>query len=259
MTGKRKIILHYHIFKNAGTSVDHMLKESLGERWIEWDTTDPGAKISPAEMESFILDHPEILAVSSHQAVPPLPSRHLDVYPIVFLRHPIDRAYSAYLFEWKKQKGTEEPVGSFEDYVADRFATPRSNAIEDFQTLHFANRGYDARFPASHLDDEEILRNAREFLLSLPFFGLVEDYGGSLERMRLAYGMVFPELTFSEFQDNALQDPKNTLYDKLRRLRAKVASETLSQLILRNQMDIRLFEFAQACVATRVHSAGKRR
>src|SRR6184192_3254912 len=136
---KRKVIIHYHIFKNAGTSVDRMLKESLGERWVSWDTDDPGAKISPAEMEAFLLERPEIVAVSSHQVVPPLPTRQLDVFPIIFIRQPIDRAYSAYLFEWKKQKGSDTPVGEFEEYVHDKFRYPRKNAIEDFQTLHLAN------------------------------------------------------------------------------------------------------------------------
>jgi hypothetical protein len=90
-----------------------------------------------------------VLAVSSHQAVPSLPDRHLQVFPIVFLRHPIDRAYSAHLFEWKKQAGSEAPKGSFEEYVKEKFAQRRKSAIEEFQTLHLANRGYQGRSPAA--------------------------------------------------------------------------------------------------------------
>ncbi|OGA74823.1 MAG: hypothetical protein A3G81_16870 [Betaproteobacteria bacterium RIFCSPLOWO2_12_FULL_65_14] len=246
MDQKRKVILHYHIFKNAGTSVDRMLKESLGERWASWDTDNPGGKISPAEMEAFILDRPDIAAVSSHQVVPPLPDRHLDVFPIVFLRHPIDRAYSAYLFEWKKQQGVECPKGSFEDYVAEKFKHPRKNAIEDFQTLHFANRGYEARWPAGDLDDEVILNNAKRFLLSLPFFGLVEDYERSLGRMKKALAGRFPELSFKAYRENALQEETRTLFDKVRAIRSETAPETYSQLVLRNQLDLRLYEFACA-------------
>jgi hypothetical protein len=89
-----------------------------------WDAANSGAKISASEMEAFVLDHPDILAVSSHQVVPPLPDRHLEVYPFIFIRHPIDRAYSAYLFEWKKQKAGDKGVGSFDDYVAEKFKLP---------------------------------------------------------------------------------------------------------------------------------------
>src|SRR5687767_12265527 len=158
---KRRVIIHYHIFKNAGTSVDRMLQESFGEAWASWDTENRDGKISPSELEAFLLDRPHLAALSSHQIVPPLPSRELDVFPIVFVRHPIDRAHSAYLFEWQKQQGAEEPIGSFDDYVREKLANPRLNAIEDFQALHLANRGYENRRPSADLDDEAILGNAK--------------------------------------------------------------------------------------------------
>lgn len=248
MTAKRKIIVHYHIFKNAGTSVDRMLRESFGERWASWDTDNPSGKISPAEMEEYILAHPDILALSSHQAVPPLPDRYLEVYPIVFLRHPIDRAYSAYLFEWQKQQGGSKPIGSFDDYVAVKFKGPRRNAIEDFQAMHLANTDYDKRAPAKNLDDEEILGSARQLLLSLPFFGLVEDYAGSLQRMKQAFAAAFPELNFAVHHENVLQGADLSLVDKLRRIREEMDPDAYRQLVFRNQLDLRLYEFATAYV-----------
>ena len=253
---KRRVIVHYHIFKNAGTSVDRMLKESFGDAWASWDTDNPGGKISPAELEAFLLEHPHLMAMSSHQIVPPLPDRKLDVFPIVFLRHPIDRAYSAYLFEWQKQQGAGAPVGSFDEYVIDKLANPRKNAIEDFQALHLANRGYDARWPSSALDDEAILANAKAFLLSLPFFGIVEDYPASLARMKAAFAPEFPELTFSEFRENVLQEPGLTMPDKIRAIREAMQPDVFRELVLRNQMDLRLYEFASAYAAARGAATG---
>ena len=247
MGEKRKVLIHYHIFKNAGTSIDHMLKQSLGERWVEWDTPHANGKISPAELEAFILDHPDVVAVSSHQAVPPLPDRHLQVFPIVLLRHPLDRAYSAYLFEWGKQKNAAEPVGRFEDYIAEKFSQPRRNAIEDFQTLHLANRGYENRSPSKELDDEELLRNAKSLVRSLPFFGIVEEYDASLAAMRNTYGADFPELSFDVYRDNVLQDADQSLYQKVRRQRESTDRDAFNELVLRNQMDLRLYEYAAAC------------
>jgi hypothetical protein len=246
-SGRRKVILHYHVFKNAGTSVDEMLKSSLGERWSEWDKEDPGARISPAEMEQFILDHPDLLAVSSHQIVPPLPSKHLDIYPIVFLRHPIDRAYSAYLFEWKKQKGGSEPIDSFGAYVQQALSQRRKSAIEDFQALHFANRGYESRRPSTELDDEALLDNSRQFLRALPLFGIVERYSESMSRMQKLWGSIFPEVSFAVFHANALQDAAQSLPQKIAKLRATMEPEIFAELTLRNQMDLRLYEYALAC------------
>jgi hypothetical protein len=249
MPEKRKVIVHYHIFKNAGTSVDRMLKDSLGERWVSWDTPNPGGKISPAEMEAFILERPQVLAVSSHQVVPPLPDRHLQVFPIVFLRHPVDRAYSAWLFEWGKQAGLEKPKGTFEDYVKEKLAQRRKSAIEEFQTLHLANRGYEGRSPAPKLDDEALLDNAKSFLLSLPFIGLVEDYTSSLARMKAAFAPHFPQLSFAEHRANAMREAGLTLGAKLREIRAGMLPGLYNALVVRNLMDLRLYEFARAYVA----------
>jgi hypothetical protein len=245
---RRKIVLHYHVFKNAGTSVDQMLEASLGDRWIEWDKPDGGARISAAEMEEFILDRPELLAVSSHQVVPPIPSRHLDVYPLVFIRHPIDRAYSAYLFEWKKQKGSEEPAGTFGEYVTRALSRgARKSAIDDFQAFHFANRGYQATRPSADLDDEAVLANAKDFLRSLPAFGIVERYGESMKRIKTAWGGVFPDITFEVLHANALQDATQSLSEKMKKLRTELGNKLMDQLVLRNQMDLRLYEYASAC------------
>ena len=248
---KRRVIIHYHIFKNAGTSVDRMLQESFGEAWASWDTDNRDGKISPSELEAFLLDRPQLAALSSHQIVPPLPSRELDVFPIVFVRHPIDRAYSAYLFEWQKQQGADRPVGSFDDYVREKLSTPRLNAIEDFQVLHLANRGYENRRPSGDLDDEAILGNAKAFLTSLPFFGIVEDYPASPQRMRAAYEAIFPELTFREFHENVLQEASLRLPDKMRGIRESMQPAVFNELVLRNQMDLRLYEFAAAYAAAK--------
>ena len=243
---KRKVIIHYHLFKNAGTSIDKMLAESFGEQWIAWDNSDPNAKIFPADMETFILDHPDILAVSSHQALLPLPDKHLDVYPIVFIRHPIDRAYSAYLFEWGIQKGAEAPIGSFDDYILENFQRPRRNTIEDFQTLRLSNQSYEFRRPPATIDDEEVLGYVKTMLMSLPCFGLVDDYEGSLARIHRKFGKAFPQLVPKVFRENSLQDPAKSIYEKIREIRNSLRPDVLSQLILRNQMDLRLYEFADS-------------
>jgi hypothetical protein len=243
---RRKVILHYHVFKNAGTSVDEMLKASLGDRWKQWDKDDSGAKISAAEMEQFILDQPDVLAVSSHQVVPPLPNRHLEVYPIVLIRHPIDRAYSAYLFEWKKQKGSQEPVGTFESYVLERLQLFRKSAIDDFQTLHFANRGYESRRPSATLFDESLLSNAKQFVRSLPVVGLVDRFPNFLEGLKNAWGTTFPELSFEAFHANALQEKDRGLSEKIEILRKETEPEVFERLVLRNQLDLRLYEYACA-------------
>ena len=45
------------------------------------------------------------------------------------------------------------------------------NAVEDFQALHLANRGYESRLRSKLLHDEEVLANARDFLMKVPCLG----------------------------------------------------------------------------------------
>lgn len=241
---KRNIIVHYHIFKNAGSSIDRVLQASFGDAWVNYDRSEADAKISPAELESYILDHPGLQAISSHHAVPPLPNRHLNVYPIILIRHPVDRAYSAYLFEWKKQKGQKEPVGSFAEYIAEKFKHPRKNAVEDFQTIHLANRSYTHRMPAAALGDEGLLANARNQLLSVGYFGIVDRFSESLKHFSHKLGSVFPQIKWTEYQENRLQDTQLTIGDKVRSIASELDVPTYTQLVMRNQLDIRLYEYA---------------
>ena len=103
MNTQRNIVVHYHLFKNAGTSVDHLLRKNFSDKWHSFDGNSAGDIINTKELEGVIAAKAEMLAFSSHQIIPPLPVGDFTVYPIVFLRDPIDRIKSAYLFEWKKQ------------------------------------------------------------------------------------------------------------------------------------------------------------
>ena len=106
MSTKRNIIIHYHLFKNAGTSIDLMLEDSFGSDWIQYDEiTGKHGKMLPSHFVEYILDNKNYKAISSHRLVPPIIShKHLNVFPIILIRNPIDRAFSAYQFQVKIQK-----------------------------------------------------------------------------------------------------------------------------------------------------------
>ncbi|WOD06199.1 hypothetical protein [Marinomonas sp. GJ51-6] len=103
----KTVILHYHLFKNAGTSLDAAFKENFSVEQGEWVTREFSAQ--PAknreELKQWIIDNPQAKCFSSHTAIFPVP--HIDginIIPVIFYRHPIDRIASAYSFE-KKQGG----------------------------------------------------------------------------------------------------------------------------------------------------------
>lgn len=249
----RKVILHYHIFKNAGTSVDHMLATSFGARWKSVEASTNG-RLSSADVAKALQQDPSLAAVSSHTALPPVPAGPFQVFPIVFVRHPIDRAYSAYDFEWIKQAGGM-PKGSFEAYVTEKLTTWRSSAIEDFQTLHLSNRDPERRTVQRNLPNEVLLDNARQFLRGSPFFGVVERMGDSLALMKHALGPHFPELRVEEHKLNVLR-PEGTLAEKVEEISSKLPPPLYKQLVLRNQLDLRLYEYALGLFDARLAQIG---
>jgi len=250
---KRKIIVHYHLFKNAGSSVDHLLKDAYGEgQWLNHDPGMPPHMISANELLSFIQDNKQLKAMSSHMLLSPLPKTNdISICPIVFLREPITRVMSAYLFEWQKQKGRDTPCGTLAEYIESKFENSRASAIEDFQCLRFGNIDANARHTDLSQSDEQILQNAKNFLQSLDVFGLVDRFPESMQQFERIYGDSFPEITFEEVALNTTQNVKTSLQNRFEKIRNEIGSELYDQLIMRNQLDIKLYQFASGLFAAR--------
>ena len=93
----RFVILHYHILKNAGTTIEEGLDRSFGHRLARLDQAQRDATIGAAELLSFVEARPQLAAVTSHQIRYPLPEAPgLMFFDICFLRDPIDRVRSLY-------------------------------------------------------------------------------------------------------------------------------------------------------------------
>jgi len=93
----RTLVLHYHLFKNAGTSVDELLKRNFGARWAQKEFEGgPGREKKAVQLASYLGEKPNLLAFSSHTAQLPTPQLEgVSVFPILFIRHPIDRLHTA--------------------------------------------------------------------------------------------------------------------------------------------------------------------
>lgn len=245
----RNIIVHYHIFKNAGTSVDHLLRKNFGDKWGAFDGDSPGHIITTKELEKTIENAPGKLAFSSHQIVPPLPVVDGMVFPIVFLRDPIDRIKSAYLFEWKKQLGLDEPKGSLKEFVETKFQHVRKSSVEEFQTIRLSNVDRN-QFHGTEVSDVEMLNNACEFISSLDFVGVVDEFDRSLLLLTNYLSRGFPAFEHSPVQANVLQDITIEQNEKRQRIREELGDELFEMIIDRNELDERLYQHARRCMDT---------
>lgn len=50
---RRRVIVHHHIFKNAGVSFDHLLHESFGARWATLEAATPAMSSAPTSWKRF--------------------------------------------------------------------------------------------------------------------------------------------------------------------------------------------------------------
>lgn len=107
--GPRPVIVHYHIYKNAGTSFDHVLRHNYGARHECFDGPFPFFSIDQEQLDRIIMRRPDTVAFSSHQVALPQPSS-LDyrVLAAVFLRNPFLRIASIYRFK----RGPERADGT---------------------------------------------------------------------------------------------------------------------------------------------------
>ena len=145
----RKIICHYHIYKNAGTSFDHVLTHSFGDRHLSFDGPFPFFVIDQDQLDRIIERKVGAVALSSHQIQLPAPvSPAYRVLPVVFLRDPVLRIASIWRFKARHPDGTATSRAA----VAMGFAEWVAHCLGDAQEI-------------AHVS------NAQTRLLSAPFRG----------------------------------------------------------------------------------------
>jgi len=243
--GRRSVLVHYHLFKNGGTSIEKLLRDAFGKQWTSWDKEEPGARICGADLEAWLVRNPRIRALSSHQLVPPAPRGNLHIVPIVFLREPLLRVRSAWRFEWQKQPGLDKPKGSLGAYIEEKFKVHNISVIANFQVSRLGNKHYDDTRPRLHRYNEELLTSACEFIDTLPFVGLVERFPASLELMQAACREPFPGLVVREHRENVLEASDESVEQRLDRLRREIGNDLFDELTLRNRLDLQLYGHAK--------------
>lgn len=242
--GGRSVLVHYHLFKNAGTSIERLLKQSLGSAWSSWDKPKPGAKISGSELQQWLESNRHIRAVSSHQLVPPIPTGDFHVTPIVFLREPLSRVRSAWLFEWQIQPGLSEPKGTLIEYIEEKFKQKNTSVIANFQVSRLSNSQYADVSQRPHRYSHDILPAACRFLDSLPFIGIVENFSASLELMGEATRQRFPELVIQEHRENVTDTGSTSVEQRIEAIRCEIGNDLFDELCVRNRLDLQLYSYA---------------
>jgi len=258
---KRVVVFHYHIFKNAGSTIDNMLKNNFGSSWVTYDGEKAHSRISPDEVESFVSNHPKCRAISSHNATLPIPQiNDIDIVPIIFLRHPLDRLRSIYDFE-RHQGLTAGPVSrgadhasklNFKDYIRWRFDFTVNGVTHNHHTAWLLHHPRFNRLEIQQQDYEQAMRN----LKNLPFFGLVEQFDESLFLLSSYLKELNVEIKLDYQVKNRSKHYGKSLDERLEEFRLSIDKEIWNAIELRNKWDLQLYEMAKIELLNRIKRSG---
>lgn len=179
-------IVHHHIFKNAGTSIDDALKEKLASSWGSYEGAHAHDVKSSRDIELYFKENPHLIAVSTHLGRPLLPLENF--FPIVFLRHPYLRAQSIYEF---MRRDTSQPFsaaarGSFEDFVRWICADELGAVVaRNYQVVHLSSASFHLKGILKAVALEEHFHEAIEKLDLFPFVGIVEKFSESITHLNV--------------------------------------------------------------------------
>ncbi len=243
------VILHYHIFKNAGSTIDSILINTFGNYVNGLEGKAPWQTLDATHVINLLRQKPMLKVITSHHLRLPLPEVADRIFlPIIFLRHPIDRVGSVYLFEKYSPPGQHNQgakiarENDLAGYVRWRLRAVQGGAvIKNFQTVHLSGREKDMRFARGTKSD---LKIAMERLAALEFFGLVEKFTQSIQHLK-AYLAAYDVSIIDSFSVvNKSHGRKSTLEERIADIKTQLKSDLYDELVEKNSLDIKLYEFA---------------
>ena len=236
MTGfskQRVVVIHYHLFKNAGTSLDASLKRVFEGSWMNVEG-DKG-NLNTEEAEEIIKQYNEVSVFSSHTIRLPIPIvPQTRLWAVTMIRHPIDRIRSVYDFEHKQDADTlgarKAKELDFPGYVEWRLEY--DHQVKNFQSFKFTHQDEPTRA-------EYAIRNLKSFY----FVGLVEQAERSIKRLSRQLHEDLGVSALVTERKNVTQTLGSTLDERIELVRQRLGNDLFETTWEANKEDLRLWEY----------------
>ena len=100
---KNPVCIHFHIFKNAGTTLEWIFKKNFSDDAVSVDSDNHLGMLHFEKILEILEKKPETKSISSHQfRFPIYHNEKFEFIPIIFFRQPISRAISIFHFQGKR-------------------------------------------------------------------------------------------------------------------------------------------------------------
>jgi hypothetical protein len=239
----RFVIVHYHIFKNAGSTLERILEREFPGSFARLHGPLPEATLDEEDLAAFLKDHPNVKAVTSHHLRYPAPAiRNTVIFDCCFLRHPLERLDS--LYSYFRRIDSMDPLcrsahrhspAEFMRQLLDRSPEHISNV----QVTYLASRGAFTR-PANEADLQRAVAMVRN--MALP--GVVEMFSRSMVAAEYFMRPAFPSIRLGSGPVNVSRLAVPAAEEREQRLIQRWGAGLYEELARLNRLDIQLVESA---------------
>ena len=252
----RNVIIHNHLFKNAGTTFDWSLARNFGTAFLD-HRDDLEMQQGAKYLGPFLLKHPEVNALSSHHLKFPLPVLpDVQLFPVVFLRHPIDRVGSVYAFEHKQDSGSlgarMAKKMTFNEYVQWRMQPDAPITIRNFQTSRCLDIPDTIKTFITRRLTEPDYANAKKQIGDMGLLGVVDMYDESMVLFEDYLQPFFPNIDLSYVKQNITSGRKKSLVDRVRSVFNELDFNVINSMLLHNHFDLLLYLEAREILKSRI-------
>jgi len=237
---KQSILLHFHIFKNAGSTIEWLLEKNFPKKNLSIDGESPGEIIQMEQINYILEKKTAIKTISSHQIRYPIPKNNrFNFIPILFLRHPIDRAFSIYYF---KKNEIDNSIGSIKarsmnlpEFIKWNMDSNGYMPMKNFQVLFLSNK------TTKEGVNEKDLEIAINRMKSSSIIGVVDRMDESLVIAESFLKQEFPKINLAYVKQNVSKERKGTMIERLKNSEDNLGVDLKNRLIEHNKLDMKLY------------------
>ena len=234
----RFVVVHYHFFKNAGSTIESILEREFGGEFATLHGLTADTELDTDELSAFLSTHRDIKAVSSHHLRYPLPNiKNVVIFDLCFIRHPLDRLQSMY--SYLRRANTGGPLCQMASRCSAteflrNLVDESPHWVSNVQVLQLARSGRFTR-PAG----EEDLSRAIEVVRKMAVPGVLDLFDASLVAAEYFLRPAFPQINLHYIRQNVTATRAESPHRE-KRYRELWGSAVYDDLFALNQFDLQL-------------------